>query len=174
MKQAKKVGIINTDSYRIGAQEQLTKYADLLECPLQLVYRADELQNALEDMADRELIFVDTAGKKPGDIEHREYVLDLVRILKPEEILLCLSATTGFAATKEIIDTYGFVEDYKLLVTKLDETRFRGPLLNMCWYTEKPLSYVTTGQNVPDDFDVVDVELIAKEITAGSIPKAEK
>jgi flagellar biosynthesis protein FlhF len=164
VKQKKKIGIINTDTFRIGAQEQLQTYADILGVPLQMVYRADELESALEAMADRDIIFVDTAGKRPGDEQHRDDILELVRIVKPEETLLCLSATTGYAATIEIIDTYGFVDDYKLLVTKLDETRFRGPLLNMCWYTQKPLTYITTGQNVPDDIEVVDVELITKEI----------
>ena len=167
VKQKKKVGIINTDTFRIGAQEQLQTYADILGVPLQMVYRADELEKALESMADMDLIFVDTAGKGPGDEQHREDILEIIRILKPEDILFCLSATTGFAATKEIIDTYGFVEDYRLLITKLDETKFRGALLNLCWFTQKPLTYVTTGQNVPDDIEVADVESIAKQITRG-------
>ena len=172
VKQKKKVGIINTDTFRIGAQDQLQTYADILGIPLLLVYGADELENAMDSMADRDLIFVDTAGKRPGDEQHRDDILEMVRVVKPEETLLLLSATTAFAATKEIIDTYGFVDDYKLLVTKLDETRYRGPLLNMCWYTQKPLSYITTGQNVPDDIEVVNIEQIAKTIlgtyTSGS------
>jgi flagellar biosynthesis protein FlhF len=164
VKQKKKVGIINTDTYRIGAHDQLQTYADILGIPLHMVYRSDELENALDTMADRDLIFVDTAGKRPGDEQHRDDILELVRVVKPEEILLCLSATTGFAATKEIVDTYGFVDDYKLIVTKVDETRFRGPILNMCWYTQKALSYITTGQNVPDDIEVVDVEAIVRQV----------
>ena len=164
VKQKKKVGIINTDTFRIGAQEQLQTYADILGIPLQVVYRMDELGAALDNMADRDLIFVDTAGKSPGDEQYRDDILDFVRMVKPEEILLCLSAATGFAAVKEIVDTYGFVDDYKLLVTKLDETRFRGSILDMCWYTQKPLSYVTIGQNVPDDIEIADVESIARQI----------
>jgi len=166
VKQMKKVGIINTDTFRIGAQEQLQTYADILGVPLQVVYWADELENALENMSDRDIIFVDTAGKRPGDVQHKEDLLDIVRILKPEDTLLCLAATTGFAAVKEMVDTYGFVDDYRLLITKIDETKYRGPLLNISWYAQKPLAYVTTGQNVPDDIEVVDVESIAKQITS--------
>jgi len=162
IKQKKKVGLINTDTYRVGTQEVMQTYADILGVPLQKVFGTEKLENALEEMADRDLIFIDTAGKRPGDEEHRKEILDLVRAVKPEEIFLCLSATTGFAATKEIIDTYGFVDDYKLLVTKVDETRFRGPLLNMSWYTQKPLSYITTGQSVPEDIEILDVETVAK------------
>jgi len=164
VKQKKKIGIINTDTYRIGAQEQLQTYADILSVPLHVIYWADELEAALEGMSDRDIIFVDTAGKRPGDEQHKDDVLKMVQILKPEDTLLCLSAATGFAAIKEIVDTYGFVDDYRLLITKLDETKFRGALLNISWYAQKPLAYVTTGQNVPDDIEIVDVESIAKKI----------
>jgi len=167
VKQKKKVGIINTDTFRIGAQEQLQTYADILGVPLQVVYWPDELENALESMSDRDIIFVDTAGKRPGDEQHREDLLEILRILRPEDTLLCLSATTGFASMKEVVDTYGFVDDYRLLITKTDETKFRGALLNISWYTQKPLAYLTTGQNVPDDIEVVDVETIAKQLVRG-------
>ena len=164
IKQRKKVGIINTDTYRIGAQEQLQTYADILDVPIGLVYYPDELEDALKNMSDRDIIFVDTAGKRPGDEQHKEDILEFIRILKPEDILLCLSASTGFASIKEIVDTYSFVDEYKITVTKIDETRYRGALLNISWYTRKPLSYVTTGQNVPDDIEVADIEAIIKKI----------
>ena len=165
--QKKKVGLINTDTYRIGAQEQLQTYADILGIPLHVVYQTDELQKAMESMSDRDVIFVDTAGKRPGDEQHREDILNIIRVLKPEDILLCLAATTGFASIKEMVDTYGFVDEYRLLITKLDETKYRGTLLNISWYTQKPLAYATTGQNVPDDIEVVDVSSIAKGIIRG-------
>ena len=167
VKQKKKTGIINTDTYRIGAQEQLQTYADIMGIPLQVVYRSDELEDALEGMSGRDVVFIDTAGKRPGDEQHKEDILDIIRILKPEDILLCLAATTGFAAIKEMVDTYGFIDKYKLLITKLDETKFRGQLLNISWYTQKPLAYVTTGQNVPDDIEVVNVESVAKQLIRG-------
>jgi len=164
VKQKKKVGIINTDTYRIGAQEQLQTYTDILDIPLQVVYWTDDLEAVLSSMSDRDVIFIDTAGKRPGDEQHKEEILKMIRILKPEDTLLCLSASTGFASIKEVVDTYGFVNEYKLLITKLDETKYRGTLLNISWYTQKPLAYVTTGQNVPDDIEIVDVEAIAKQI----------
>jgi len=173
VKQKKKVGIINTDTYRIGAQEQLQTYADILGVPLQVVYCAEELETALSSMSDRDIVFVDTAGKRPGDEQHKEDILEMVRILKPEDTLLCISASTGFASVKEMADTYGFVNEYRLLITKLDETKYRGPLLNISWYTQKPLAYVTTGQSVPDDIEVVNVEAIAKQIVSGNGPTSE-
>jgi len=164
VKQKKNVGIINTDTYRIGAQEQLQTYADILGVPLQVVYHAHELEEAMEYMSDRDIIFVDTAGKRPGDEQHKDDLLDIVRMLKPEDILLCLAATTSFSSIKEMVDTYGFVDDYKLMITKLDETKYRGSILNISWYTHKPLAYVTTGQDVPDDIEIADIESLVRQI----------
>jgi len=164
VKQKKNVGIINTDTYRIGAQEQLQTYADILGVPIQVVYHAHELEDAMENMSDRDIIFVDTAGKRPGDEQHKEDLLEIVRILKPEDTLLCLAATTSFSSIKEMVDTYGFVDDYRVMITKLDETKYRGSILNISWYTQKPLAYVTTGQDVPDDIEIADIESIVKQI----------
>jgi len=164
VKQKKKVGIINTDTNRVGAHEQWELYTDIMKIPLEEVYWADELNQVMKNLADRELIFVDTAGKSPGDSKHKEELLDILGILKPEDTLLCISATTSFASVKEIVDTYGYIEDYKILITKLDETKHRGPLLNISWYTQKPFAYTATGQNVPDDIQVADIDAIVKRI----------
>jgi len=167
VKQKKNVGIINTDTYRIGAKEQMQTYADILGVPMQVVYHSHELDAAMESLSDRDLVFVDTTGKRPGDEQHKEDLLEIVRILKPEDVLLCLAATTSFSSIKEMVDTYGFVDDYRLLITKLDETKHRGSVLNISWYTQKPLAYVTTGQKVPDDIEVADVESLVKQIVRG-------
>jgi len=164
IKQKKSVGIINADMYRVGAKEQLELYGDMLGAPVEFVYYSHELEKAMENLSDREVIFVDTVGKSPNDEEHKKDLLEIVRILKPEDILLCLSATTSFASMMEVIDTFGITDDYKLLITKLDETKYRGSILNLSWYSQKPLAYVTTGQKVPDDIEIADVESIVKQI----------
>jgi flagellar biosynthesis protein FlhF len=164
LKQNKKVGIINTDMYRIGANEQLKTYTDILSIPFGAVYQLDELGGVIESMGDRDIIFIDTAGKKPGDGQHREDVLEIMRIARPEDILLCVPASTSFAAVKEIIDTYEFAGDFKLVVTKLDETSYRGMLLNLIWYARKSPAYVTNGQSVPDDIDVLDAASLADQL----------
>jgi len=164
VKQKKNVGIINTDTYRIGAQEQLQTYADILGVPIRVVYHAHELDKAMEHMSDRDIIFVDTAGKRPGDDQHKEDLLEIVRILKPEDTLLCLAATTSFASIKEMVDTYGFVDDYRVMITKLDETKYRGTIMNISWYTQRPLAYVTTGQDVAKDIEIADAEALVKQM----------
>lgn len=164
LKQKKKVGILNTDTYRIAAHEQLKTYSDILDVPLGIVYQPTEIGKSLEEMGDRDIIFIDTAGKSPGDIQHKEDIESLIKNACPDEILLCLSASTGFPALKEIIDTYSYIKDYKLIITKLDETRYRGMILNLCNYTKKSIAYVTTGQNVPDDIELIDTLSITRQL----------
>jgi len=164
VKQKKKVGIINTDTFRIAAQEQIKTYADILSIPLAIVYQASELEETLEAMSDREVIFIDTAGKRPGDEQHCADIKRMIEICAPEDVLLCVAATTSFGSIKEVIDTYSFIENFKLLVTKLDETSYRGMMLNLSWYAKRNLAYVTTGQNVPDDIEQIDLHSIANEL----------
>ena len=162
--QKKKVGIINTDTYRIAAQEQLRTYADILDIPLSIVYEMDEIADEIAAMNDREVIFIDTAGKRPGDNQHTQEVGKIIEFCDPEDILLCVPASVNFAALKEIVDSYEYLPGYKLLVTKLDETKHRGMILNLRWYAKRDLSYFTTGQNVPDDIEKIDVELLTREM----------
>lgn len=164
IKQKKKVGIINTDTYRIAAQEQLKTYADILSIPLNIVYKIDELSEIMETMADRDVIFIDTAGKRPGDEQHRLDITKIIEFTAPADVLLCIPVSISFEALKEVVDTYDFIDSFKLIITKLDETKYRGMILNLCWYANKPLAYVTTGQNVPDDIENIDVQYIVNNL----------
>jgi len=164
IKQKKSIGIINADMYRVGAKEQMELYGDMLGAPVEFVYYAHELEKAMENLSDKEIIFVDTVGKSPDDEEHKKDLLEIERILKPQDIFLCLSATTSYASVKEMVDTYGIVDNYRVLITKLDETKYRGAVLNISWYTQRPLAYVTTGQKVPDDIEIADIESLVKQI----------
>jgi flagellar biosynthesis protein FlhF len=161
VKHKKKVGIINTDTYRIAAQEQLKTYSDILSIPLHMIYKVDEMVQVLENMSDRDIIFVDTAGKRPGDKQHMEDISKMLAFDSPLDILLCVPVSISFEALKEVIDSYAFIDDFKLIITKMDETKYRGMILNLCWYANKPLAYATTGQNVPDDIEIINIQNIA-------------
>ena len=162
--QKKRVGIINTDTYRIAAQEQLKTYTDILNIPLGVVYRMEELRDEIAGMSDREVIFIDTAGKKPGDERHHRDIKAIIDICEPEDILMCIPAAVNFASLREIVDSYSYIDNYKLLVTKLDETKYRGMILNLSWYTKKELAYFAVGQNVPDDIEQINIETLVGEI----------
>ncbi|MDL2220615.1 flagellar biosynthesis protein FlhF [Eubacteriales bacterium OttesenSCG-928-N14] len=159
-----KVGIINTDTYRISAQDQLKTYAEIMGIPVHTVYSPGELATAMEAMADRDIVLIDTAGKASGNLEYRQELTQLLEAGEIDEVLLTLSLVTGCTAAKEIIDNYAYIPDYKIVVTKLDEMSAWGNILNIASYSKRPLCYITTGQSVPDDIEAVDVKHIVEHI----------
>ena len=87
---------------------------------------------------------------------------------EPDEAYLLISATTKMKDCKDIIEAYGFLENYKLIFTKVDETSSLGVVLNVKEITGKSLSYLTTGQSVPDDIEIADVENLSKKLLGNS------
>ena len=159
-----KVGVVTTDTYRIAAVEQLKTYAQILEIPLAIVYSPEEIGDALREHEDKDIVFVDTAGKSPSDRTHEEEVKDLIRHSDCDEVHLVLSATTSFTGLLNILNAYSFLSDFKLIITKLDETPTWGTLLNARFLSDRPISYTAIGQNVPDDIEVADVRKIVARL----------
>ena len=159
-----KVGVVTTDTYRIAAVEQLKTYTQILEIPLSVVYAPEEIADALREHEDKDIVFVDTAGKSPSDRTHEEEIKNLIRHSDCDEVHLVLSATTSFTGLLNILNAYSFLSDYKLIITKLDETPTWGALLNARFLSDRPISYTAIGQNVPDDIEVADVRKIVARL----------
>ncbi len=152
----KKVGLITSDTYRIAAVEQLKTYSEIIGVPLSIIYTPAEILNAIETYDNKDLILVDTAGRSHKD---KYQLMELKTLIKSSidfEVYLVMSATTKFSDCIEIIKSYSFLDDYKLLFTKMDETSAFGVILNVAYITKKPISYITTGQSVPDDIEIAD------------------
>lgn len=166
----KRVAFLTADTYRIAATEQLRIYANILDAPMSIIYSEDEMNAAIERVADYDLIFVDTAG-----FSHRNEAqcADMKKLINglnsgyEKEIYLVLSATTKYKDLLEIADIYKEIADYKLIFTKLDETTTYGNILNIRLYSGANLSYMTNGQNVPDDIEVFDTQKIVKQLLGG-------
>ena len=159
-----KVGIITTDTYRIAAVEQLRTYAEILEVPLTVAYAAEDIPDALRGFEDRDIVFIDTTGKSPSDAMLETEISELLRYSDADEVHLVMSATTSFAGSLHLVNTYRFLRDFKLLFTKLDETPTWGMLLNLRFITDRPVSYMASGQNVPDDIEVVNTRKIINHL----------
>ncbi len=158
------IGLITSDTYRIAAVEQLKIYSDILQLPIEIAYNKDDMIKAIDHFQDKDIILVDTAGRNhndSGQVEELKEILDTTNI---KEIFLLINATTDFNALKSILEKYSFLEDYKLIITKIDEAEKYGNILNIKHLTNKELSYFTTGQNVPDDIQIIDVENIVKKL----------
>lgn len=167
----KKVAFITSDTYRIAATEQLQVYANILDAPMTIVYSKDEINSAIEKYADYDMVFVDTAGfshKNAPQRDDMKKLLDEIDEKYTKEVYLVLSATTKYKDLLEIVDIYHEITDYKFIFTKLDETTTYGNLLNIKLYAGAELSYMTIGQNVPDDIAIFDTQKIVKQLLGGN------
>ncbi|NLP13440.1 MAG: flagellar biosynthesis protein FlhF [Clostridium sp.] len=160
----KNVGLITADTYRIAAVEQLKTYAEILGMPLKVVYSADEINGAMEDYRDKDIVFIDTAGRSYKNKPQFEELKTFVEASCADEVFLVLSTTTGMKNCREILENYDFLQNYKLIFTKLDESSSPGVILNSKYRTNKELSFVTMGQSVPDDIEVANVDKITKNL----------
>ena len=166
----RKVAFITADTYRIAATEQLRVYANILDAPMSIIYSVEDLNEAIESYQDYDLIFVDTAGFSHKNAQQRSDTKRLLEGVNEEyrkEVYLVLSATTKYNDLLDIVDIYNDIASYKLIFTKLDETSSYGNLLNIKLYADADLSYVTIGQNVPDDIEVFDTQKIVKQLLGG-------
>jgi flagellar biosynthesis protein FlhF len=156
-----KVGIITADTYRIGAVEQLKIYRDIIDIPLESANTPEELSGALRRQSDRDLIFFDTAGRSPQNKRQIQDLRSFLDVAKPAETHLVVSATTKNSDLLPIVAKFGLVPVNRFLFTKLDETRSYGTLLNLCANFSIPVSYLATGQNVPNDIELAVSDKIA-------------
>lgn len=169
LNQNKKVGMITSDTFRIAAVEQLKTYAEILGIPVSVVYSHNEIDEAINNFSDKDIILIDTPGRSHKNKAQFEELKSLVLNSHADELYLLIGATTGIKNCKDIIKSYSFVDNYKLLFTKIDETSSYGIILNIREMTGRSLSYVTTGQSVPDDIEIINIDKISK-ILLGSIP----
>ncbi len=165
-----KVALITSDTYRIAAVEQLKTYANILGIPLKVIYSSDEMEGVMEELANYDLVLIDTAGRSHNNRDQKD---DIQRFLEtvPEEqrqIFLVLSATTKYKDLVKITQSYSEIAKYNLIFTKLDETDAIGNIFNIRMLTGAPLSYTTWGQNVPDDIGKVDAQKMAKQLLGGN------
>lgn len=170
VEQGKTVAFLTADTYRISATEQLRTYANILDAPLTVIYAPEELNAAVAKLSDYDLIFVDTAGFSHKNEMQREDTKKLLHQLDdevPSSVYLVLSATTKYRDLKDICDIYHSITDYSMIFTKLDETSAYGNLLNMRLYADTDISYMTNGQNVPDDIAVFQAQEIVKKLLGG-------
>ena len=168
--QKKKVARLTADTYRIAAAEQLRTYANILEVPFRIIYTVEEIERAIEDFKDYDYILIDTAGHSHQNHTQKESMSKLIHSVDDKmekEVYLVLSATTKYRDLISIADSYKEMTDYKLIFTKLDETTTLGNLLNLRLYTNAELSYVTYGQNVPDDIEEFNPQSTVKQLLGG-------
>ena len=171
VEEKKKIALLTADTYRIAAAEQLRTYANILEVPFRVIYTPEEILQSVEEFKDVDYILVDTAGHAHQNEEQKQAILGFIHSTDEnidKEVYLVVSATTKYRDLVGIADAYKAVDNYKLIFTKLDETTALGNLYNLRLYTGAPLSYVTCGQNVPDDISPFNPQSTVKQILSSN------
>lgn len=160
----RKVALITADTYRIAAVEQLKTYGDIIGVPVEVVFTPKELKTAVEMHRDADVILIDTAGRSHRNEMQLSELKAFLDAGTPSETYLVIAVNTSLRDAREIMRCYEKVGFDRLIFTKLDETSHFGLMLNLTAQARKPMSYFTTGQNVPDDIEVANPRRIARLI----------
>lgn len=163
----KDVGLITIDTYRVAAVEQLRTYGDIIGIPVEVVLTPSALKQALDRFQNKDVVFIDTAGRSPTNRMHLNELKGFLDFPQPKEVHLVLSATTNRANLQRVVDAFAPVGIDRLAFTKIDESVSFGGLISMAHHLGKPLSYLTTGQSVPDDIREADPVAIARSLIDG-------
>ena len=165
-----KVALFTSDTYRIAAAEQLRSYANILSVPFRIVYTIDDFEEGFEQFKDYDYILVDTVGHSHKNKELKADMKKFIDCSKEKaetEVYLVLAASTKMKDLIHIADSYLEISNYRLIFTKLDETYSYGTIFNIRLHTNAPMSYVTYGQNVPEDIDTFKPQQIVKKLLGG-------
>jgi flagellar biosynthesis GTPase FlhF len=174
LRENRRVALLSTDCYRIGATDQLRTYAKIMKLPCEVTLRKKDLELAIRKHQNVDMIIIDTAGKSPYDIHHIKELQDLFSPVSNIRNHLVLSATTKKEDIKKIIETYTDLDITGLVLSKLDETRAYATLCQQVATAGIPVSFLATGQRVPEDFTVASPEHLENLFRKGWLAFADK
>jgi len=168
LREGVRTGLVTVDTYRIAAVDQLRTYAEIIDLPMKVVTSPAEMRAALDELAGLDLVLIDTAGRSPRDAEQIAELADLIAAARPDETHLVLSLTAGRKTLLQSVARFKAVDPTAVIVTKLDEAGGPGAILGLARDGGPPVSYVTTGQDVPDDIEPARPDRIARWIVDGT------
>jgi flagellar biosynthesis protein FlhF len=163
------IGILTTDTYRIGATEQLRIYADIMGLPLKLICKKEEFKESLDEFGEKDIILIDTPGKSYRDGDYLLRLKELFTVESAIEINLILDITANRENMIETAEKFGIIDYDNIIFTKLDEANNFGSIYNIIDYAGKPVFYITNGQNVPQDLEKVDPSKLASLIVKNTM-----
>ncbi|MGD9820713.1 MAG: flagellar biosynthesis protein FlhF, partial [Aminobacteriaceae bacterium] len=170
----KKVFLLTADTYRIAAVKQVETYSKILGIPMDVVDDPRHIGPVLEKTAGADLVLLDTAGRSQRDGARIEEMRALYLAFQPDAVHLVLAANMKYRDMLDVVKRMGVVPISRVIFTKTDETTTYGALLNILLDFDRPVSFITTGQNVPNDIEVASgmrlaEMLLGEEKDAGSV-----
>jgi flagellar biosynthesis protein FlhF len=153
LRRRQSVQLLSFDTYRIASSEPLRTYAGILGAGFQLVTSAPAAGQALLGCRHKDLILIDTPGFGPRDMDAAAEIAALFAAQPEIEVHLVLPATTKSADLTCAVDRFEIFRPSKLLFTRVDETATFGPAFSEAARTVRPISFLATGQQVPEDLE---------------------
>ena len=167
LRYGKRVGLITADTYRIAAVEQLRTYAEIVGMPLKVVLAPQDIAGAIDALSDCDCIILDTAGRSQRDAARLDELGEFLKAAAPDQTQLVLSLASAESVISAAAERYGKLGPDRLLLTKLDEAVDFGVILNTAHRVGLPISFVTTGQEVPDHIEPASAERLARLVLDG-------
>ncbi|HDM70493.1 MAG TPA: flagellar biosynthesis protein FlhF, partial [Thermotogales bacterium] len=138
-------------------------YSDILDVFFKSFYTIEELEKSMDELKDFEILLIDTAGRSPKDLDYMEELNRMMEILKPTHVFLLLSLTMNLRDAMKMIEIFSKCDPTHIILTKMDEADNMSNLFNISFISEKPISHITNGQNIPDDIEEVDSRDISEK-----------
>jgi flagellar biosynthesis protein FlhF len=165
----RKVSLVNLDTYKTGATQQLGSYAELLGVPFYVAYSPLDLGKILGNLTDSDLVLLDMPGcgarNRPLIAESREFLRQVPHC----KVHLAISCTMHYGAMLEVATAFGDLPIDAMVLTKIDEATHLGPALSFVHKLGKPVSYLTTGQSVPADLEIATAQRLAELVVADEV-----
>jgi flagellar biosynthesis protein FlhF len=161
-----RVGLVTVDTFRIAAVEQLRAYADIMDLPMEVVERPDEMRGALARLESADVVLIDTVGRSPLEQPLVEQLQATLGSLALDELHLVISATSSAPALAATLESFAALEPTRLLLTKIDEVTSLAPLASAICDSNLPIAYITTGQRVPDDIRIANGDWLVDWLVA--------
>lgn len=166
------VALITADTYRIGAIDQLRTFATIADIPMEIVYKPSEMKTAIAKFKDKDVIFIDTVGRSQRVKKDISELSKFVSAANPAEVHLVLSAAASMRTLLEIVDKFRAIAPNRIIFSKLDEAVAFGQMLNIAHISGLPVSFIATGQSVPEDIKMANNVQLSEMIYTGELTHA--
>jgi flagellar biosynthesis protein FlhF len=167
LRHGRRVGLVTTDTYRIAAVDQLRTYAEIIGLPLKVAMSPAEMGPVCEGLRECDVVLIDTAGRSQKDAGRLEELRAFIEAARPDQTHLVLSSTSSESVLVEAAQRFAQVSPDRVIFTKLDEAVNFGVLVTVARRVSLRLSYITTGQEVPDHLEVGNPERLARLLLEG-------
>ncbi|NOX36581.1 MAG: flagellar biosynthesis protein FlhF [Calditrichaeota bacterium] len=163
----RRVALISADTYRIAAIEQLQTFANIANIPMSVAYSPQEIREAIYKYKDKEIILIDTVGRSQKHDQHLRDLQKFVDAANPDEVHLVLSLTASLKTMLDVVKRFQLLRPNRFIFSKLDESIHTGNIINILYKHQLPVSFLTTGQTVPNDIVPADRTLLSNLIYKG-------